>query len=81
MNELYLSSPAVKCFWLTRSQLKLVDGVLLYQWVGENTNLLMVPQSMRSEILEGCHDCPTSGHLGQCKTLSRVKKSFLLHEM
>ena len=81
VHELYLSSLALKRFWLTRSQLNIVDGVLRYQWVGENTNLLMVPQSMRSEILEGCHDCPTSGHLGQHKTLSRVKKSFLWHEM
>ena len=81
VHELYLSSPALKHFWLTRSQLKIVDGVLRYQWVGDNTKLLMVPQSMRAEILEGCHDCPTSGHLGQRKTLSRVKKSFLWHEM
>ena len=79
--DLYLSSPAVKRFWLARSQLKIVDWVLRYQWVGENKNLLMVPQSLKSEILEGCHDCPTSGHLGQRKTLSRVQKSFLWHEM
>ena len=65
--DLYLSSPAVKRFWLARSQLKIVDGVLHYQWVGENKNLLMVPQSLKSEILEGCHDCPTSRHLGQRK--------------
>ena len=81
VHELYLSSPALKQFWLTQTQLILVDGVLHYQWVGENTKLLMVPQSMKSEILEGCHDCPTSGHLGQHKTLSQVKKSFLWHEM
>ena len=74
--DLYLSSPAVKHFWLARSQLKIVDGVLRYQWVGENKNLLMVPQSLKSEILEGCHDCPTSGHLGQRKTLSRFKSPF-----
>ena len=74
--DLYLSSPAIKRFWLARSQLKIVDGVLRYQWVGENNNLLMVPQSLKSEILEGCHDCPTSGHLRQRKTLSRVQKSF-----
>ena len=79
--DLYLSSPAVKHFWLAQSQLKIVDGVLRYQWVGENKNLLMVPQSLKLEILEGCHDCPTSGHLGQHKTLSRVQKSFLWHEM
>ena len=79
--DLYLSSLGVKHFWLSQSQLIIVDGVLHYQWVGENENLLMVPQSLKSEILEGYHDCPTSGHLGQHKTLSRVQKSFLWHEM
>ena len=31
--------------------------------------LFMVPTTLKDEILAGCHDCPTSGHLGIQKTL------------
>ena len=41
----------------------------------------MVPESVRNEVMQGCHDCPTSGHLGQLKTYDHVKHSFLWHEM
>ena len=82
LNDLYLCSPAIKRFWLARAHLKIKDGVLYYQWEGDKTYLLlMVPLSMKDEILQGCHDCPTSGHLGQTKTLARVKKSFMWHDM
>ena len=41
----------------------------------------MVLQSLQEEVLHGCHDCPTSGHLGQLKTYDQVKRSFMWHEM
>ena len=40
INDLYLCSPAVKKFWLTRSQLKMQDGVLYYQWEDNPVKLL-----------------------------------------
>ena len=74
INELYLCSPTVKRFWLTHSQLKVQGGVLYYKWEGHPARLLLlVPTSLKEEVLQGCHDCPTSGHLGQKKTLARVK--------
>ena len=74
INDLYLCSPAVKKFWLTRSQLKMQDGVLYYQWEDNPVKLLLiVPTTIRDEVLQGCHDSPTAGHLGQRKTLARVK--------
>ena len=79
---MYLCSPTVKQFWLTRSQLKVQDGVLYYKWEGHPARLLLlVPTSLKEEVLQGCHDCPTSGHLGQKKTLARVKRSFIWHDM
>ena len=82
VNDLYLCSPAVKKFWLTRSQLKMQDGVLYYQWEDNPVKLLLiVPTTIRDEVLQGCHDCPTAGHLGQRKTLARVKRSFIWHDM
>ena len=81
-NELYLCSPTVKRFWLTRSQLRVQEGVLYYHWEGYPARLLfLVPRTLREEVLQGCHDCPTAGHLGQRKTLAQVKRSFIWHDM
>ena len=82
LEELYLCSPTVKKFWLWRSQLEFVNGVLCYQWEDSPAKwLFMVPASMQDEVMAGCHDCPTAGHLGQKKTLDRVKCSFMWHEL
>ena len=43
--------------------------------------LFIVPVSLKDKVLAGCHDCPTSGHLGTQKTLHRVKHSFIWHEL
>ena len=81
-NELYLCSPTVKRFWLMRSQLRVQEGVLYYHWEGYPARLLfLVPRALREEVLQGCHDCPTAGHLGQRKTLAQVKRSFIWHDM
>jgi hypothetical protein len=82
-DELYLCSPAVKALWLCKKQLVLKSGVLYYHWEGpEQTKLrLVVPLALKEEVLFLCHDAKPSGHLGQTKTLSRLKKSFLWHNM
>ena len=41
----------------------------------------MVPESLREQVLQGCHDCPTSGNLGQQMMYDHVKRSFMWHEM
>lgn len=38
--------------------------------------LLVVPSDLRNEILEACHDDPTSGHLGQARTLARIRARY-----
>ncbi len=80
--ELYLCSPEVKQFWLAWKHLVVRNGVLYYKWEDVAPRfLLMVPYSLCEEVLEGCHDCPTSDHLGQNKTLAQVKHSFMWHDM
>ena len=82
-QELYLSSPAMKRFWLNKNLLTMRNKVLYYTWEDYpfSRMLLMVLQSLQEEVLHGCHDCPTSGHLGQLKTYDQVKRSFMWHEM
>ncbi|KAF6022823.1 hypothetical protein EB796_018857 [Bugula neritina] len=39
---------------------------------------LMVPNSLRKEVLQKAHDCIMSGHLGVKKTTDRVLSNFFL---
>lgn len=38
--------------------------------------LLVMPTSLRDEVLLACHDEPTAGHLGYARTLARVKQKY-----
>ena len=82
-QDLYLSSSALKRFWLLKRQLTFPNRVLYYNWEDYpfTHQLLMVPESLWDEVMQGCHDCPTSGHLDQLKTYDHVKCSFMWHEM
>ena len=82
MEELYLCSPSVKKFWLNKSQLEFQKGVLYYRWEDNPPkSLLIIPDVLKEEIMVGYHDCPTSGHLGQKKTLNHVKCSYMWDEL
>ena len=80
LEELYLCSPSVKKFWLNKLQLEFQKGVLYYRWEDNPPkSLLLIPDALKGEIMAGCHDCPMLGHLGQKKTLDRVKRSYMWH--
>ena len=38
--------------------------------------LLVIPADLRDEILEACHDDPSSGHLGTARTLGKIKAKY-----
>ena len=82
-NELQLSSPTVKRFWQYKDQLCLNQGVLYYRWeeLPQSRLLLLVPDCLKTEVLEGCHDLPTGGHMGQRKTYERIRQKYLWHAM
>ena len=78
-GDLRLQSQATRHFWLCRSQLKLAKGVLTYLWedVGGQTPLLLVPRKMQKSILELFHDAPTGGHLGRDNTIAKIRQRYL----
>ena len=82
-SELLLQSPATRHLWLCRSQLRLVRGVLHYQWEERNkvSQLLVVPQELKEDVLQHCHDSKFGGHLGRDKTLAALRKRFLWRGM
>ena len=77
-NELFLSSPAAKSYWLNR-QLFTIDGSgLLWKKKKDDSGklLLVIPEPLKQDILSLCHDIPASGHQGIDRTMSRVKDKY-----
>lgn len=69
-EEVALESLAVRNFWLCLPQVSLRQGAFYYFWerIGnQHPTLLLVPMSMRSEILQSYDNPPNSGHLGEAK--------------
>ena len=60
--------------------LRVFNGVLYRLWEtpsGDATvKQLILPKSLRTEVLQQLHDTQTAGHLGVAKTLSRVRERF-----
>jgi hypothetical protein len=83
MMDLKLSSKATRYYWMCRSQLQLEKGVLFYRWEDPISPklLLVIPDSMRKQILELCHCLPLSGHMGQIKTVIKLKQHVLWYGM
>ena len=79
--ELALSGSATKHYWLSRSQMTLKDGVLYYKWEDplEPSLLLVVPHTLKGEVLRICHDTRDYGHTGEKNTYFKVKRSFYWH--
>ena len=80
---LQLCGPETRALWLTRDHLVLKDGVLFYVWADrdDRSQCLVVPAELRLRVLYHCHDSKNSGHLGQTKTLDRLKERFYLYGM
>ena len=75
---------AVKAYWSQWDRLEVLNGVLYRRWesdAGDATQWqLVVPQSLRDQVLREMHDAKTAGHLGVTKTLGRVKHRFYWHK-
>ncbi|KZS20305.1 Uncharacterized protein APZ42_013048, partial [Daphnia magna] len=60
------------------SQGIVIRGKVLYK-INSNSGkkfLLVVPSILRRQVLEACHDTPSSGHQGVEKTLFKIKSRF-----
>ena len=73
-------SQFTKIYWAQWQSLKLVNGVLYRFWETPSGDAiikqLILPESLRSEVLQQLHDTRTAGHLGVAKTLGRVRERF-----
>ena len=73
----------MKHFYINRHQLVYQNELLLYKWTDNHSEkfLLVVPDSLKEEIMSLNHDLPLTGHMGIVKTLFRIRNSYIWHKM
>ena len=81
--EVSLCGPSVKYFYINRHQLVYQNELLLYKWTDNHSEklLLVVPDSLKEEIMSLNHDLPLTGHMGIVKTVSRIRNSYIWYKM
>ena len=74
-SKLLDSDPETRYLWLSWDSLSVRDDVLYRKAESDDHNThwqLVVPHSLCDEILDLCHNCLSSGHLGEKKTLAKL---------
>jgi len=78
-------SPATRHLWQQWAMLRVQNGVLQRRW--EDTRgqavywVTLVPRSLRHGLIRELHGGVTSGHMGEKKTLSRLRQRFYWVDM
>ena len=83
-NDFHLQGIETRTLWKCREQLRILHGVLYYRWVddrGCSTLRLVVPHSMRNDILQMSHDRRIGGHWGRDKTYAKLRQNFFWSSM
>jgi hypothetical protein len=75
-NELILSSPGAKSYWINKQMFFLDKHGVLRNTPKKARTRLVIPVKWRETVMELCHELPSAGHQGTERTLSRVKHKF-----
>ena len=73
--ELYLQSSTAKSYWSNRTQFKLANAILFYNWTSPTGDkwLHVVPRGLKGRFCKLAHDNPTTGHMGQDKSYRQLQ--------
>ena len=74
-----LWGPAQKYMWNNRQLFHLTDGIVCKRL--DDRDVLVVPRSLREEVMKSHHDLPLAGHPGRERTLARVKHRYFWYGM
>ena len=79
-KDIATSSPLTKSYWEDWDALELVGGLLYRRWEEADgrhqRRLLIIPSSLRSEVLRHFHDQPLSRHPGKMRTFQKIQERF-----
>jgi len=75
----------LKYYWVKYNSIEIKNDLVCHGWVGQDKHSvswqIIVPKSLRKQILEELHASCTSGHMGVKKTLARVRQRFFWMKM
>ncbi len=75
-KQMHSASPELRHYWNLWGSLELSNGLIhrrFHKRNGSSSHLqMLVPKSLRQEVLRACHDSVWSGHLSRKKTAARV---------
>lgn len=84
-NQVSSGSGTMKTIWRLWNRLVVSNGILCRQFLNEDGDLehlqLIVPASLRQQVLKYFHDIPSGGHLGAEKTLDKIRNSLYWPKM
>lgn len=76
-------SPVARTLKKTARCFRMINGVLHRRAKGfeSDYDALVVPKCLRSEVLRGCHDDLTAGHLGVKRTWEKIRRRYFWPKM
>ena len=80
-GKLFLSPPKAKYYWLNKDMFKLYKSIIYRANPKRENCQMVIPDSLRKEVMTLCHKIPMSGHQGIDRTLERTKRTFYWHGM
>lgn len=73
-GEIMATGPEAKFYWINRARCSLKDGLLW--WHRQEGYRLLVPSTLRNEVIYLHHNIPMAGHQGIDRTKARVKAKY-----
>ena len=84
-SEAVTKSPAARHYWLIWDSLKMSNGVIYKECFSKKGDSkyfqLLVPRSLKKEVLQEVHDGVMGGHFGCRKTYEKVKLKYYWYEL
>ena len=84
-EEVSIENAEVKAYWARWEQLVILNGVLYMKWLEMPDEVIsyriVVPTKLRTEVCQQMHDSKTAGHLGQARTVEKIKTRFYWYKM
>ena len=77
-EELYRCNPEVKCYHLERDFFRLDDLGVIWRQTGDpgDSEPVLVPRTLRDEVMRLCHDVSSTGHQGATGSKERLRQNF-----
>lgn len=74
-----------KLYWNQRENMFVNDGVVFRRWLGPRgvteKSQLMVPKTLRNEVMQAGHENPLQGHFATDRTARKIKEGYYWYHL